>query len=280
MGIEHALAAGAVVVYLISRPANAQPPPPTQSGKTGLYLPIYSPAMRTASEVYNLQTVGLPNLFTANPNSGPQQNRPDVNDNIIRLKADNPSCRVLGYIATGNGTQQSDPRKSPAGIKQQVEDWLAWFTFPNGRPTIDGFMWDEADAQPSAYSFYQDITAYARRRFKEETGRDAYIRGNPGTAIKDERLVSLFDTITFAESSVLLDEATIRARTFWPKYPKAKFNYLAHSIPATSFTAAWFNMAMKYVGSIYVTDDNFTPNPWDNPSTYLQQQVNLLGAQA
>lgn len=240
------------------------------SGKTGLYLPIYSPPMRTESEPANLTLTGSPNLFTANPNNGPfnpdgrtfatPATRPDVAANAKKLKTDNSACHVLGYVATGYAV------KLEALIKAEVDAWAAWNI---GQKLIDGIMWDETMADAQFYDFYKRITDYARSKGL------AYIRGNPGAKPTDERFIQLFDTTSIKEGNTLVTESQLRDLTYNGKYPKSKFNYIAHSV---AMDDAWFNMAIKYVGSIYLTDDT-AANPYDQPASYLNREVALLKGQ-
>lgn len=234
------------------------PIPTPNTSKTGLDMPFYSSAMSSAGIAAAQAHPNLPMTFTINPASGPGTTfRSDIQLSINQ--ANTAGKLALAYIAThwGDGT------KSIAAIKAEIDKYVSLYT------GLKGVFWDECGNTAAVLPFYTEITNYARTRGLN------IVHANPGTAV-DEQYVALFDIITISEqNNVLLDETTLKARTFANKYPKSKFSFLSYNV--ASLNAAWVTMAAKYVGSLYLTDDNL-PNPWDQPATYLNQLLDTLEA--
>jgi hypothetical protein len=57
-------------------------------------------------------------------------------------------------------------------------------------------------------------------------------------------------------------------------YAKQNFSFVAYGVPSLDQT--YITSAAKYVGYMYITDDNL-PNPWDTLPPYLEQLVTILG---
>lgn len=301
-----ALVQGVSITAVSNQPPDPNPPP---ANATALYMPLYSGAMTAAMITNNKTLRSFKNLCTINPNSGPftvfpgtgpissfqyatPQNRPDIYTDCSTLKADNSAIRILAYISTRYG-QQDQPRVTVAGIQAQVDAYAAWNTLNNNRKVFDGIMWDECLGTAAVNSYYRTISDYARSKGL------TIIRGNVGGQLNDRTYLDvtaghttpILDIVTIHENSDLTSEAGLRALTFNGAYDKHRFNYIAHTCPispnptgpisATQYTDTWFSMAMNYVGTIYITDDSAAngANPWDNVSTYLNRQVNLLNAQ-
>jgi uncharacterized coiled-coil protein SlyX len=247
---------------ILEKKVNTPPPPAPMpnTSKTGLDLPFYSSDMSTAGIAAAQAHPGLPMTFTINPASGPGTTfRSDIQ---LTINQSNAAGKLpLGYIAThwGDGT------KTTAAIKAEVDKYVSLYT------GLKGVFWDECASSASVIAFYTDITNYARSRGLN------IVHANPGTQI-DEQYVALFDIITISEeNNILLDENTLKGRTFSNKYPKSKFSYLSYGV--ASLPSAWVTMACKYVGTMYLTSDSL-PNPWDSPSTYLDALLNALEAAA
>lgn len=275
--VAKVLGGGAIVILLLAgRGAAGQPPgngngggnggnggggfPPT---RTGIYGALYGADMRPPMLQANIELAGVPNLFTVNPASGPVPlgQREDVEDFARQLQNTNPFCRVLGYIATKYGQQPVG--YTVADIKNEVDIWATW----RDQGLVDGIMWDEQANHNGVLGFYQEITGYARSQGLN------IIRGNPGTKTTRE-YIELNDVTSVHEGTSQPSESSIQDITYFPEYPKERFNYLQDC--KSFLDQSYVRMLTKYIGTLYITDVCGDPTRYQVPASYLSQLVQVL----
>lgn len=257
---------GAAVVLLFGKlqEASATPDPTPDPGtptQTGLYGPLYDVAMRNAMVPVNDGMDGIPNLFTINTQvSGPVPlgNRPDLENDCRVLKTGNPQCKRLGYIATDYGN------KNLATAKAEVDLWATWAA----AGLIDGIMEDEQANTLDKLQWYTDLAAHIRSKPGLTT-----IRGNPGAGTP-RQYIQLNDITSVHEGTSQPTEAAIKSLTFYPEFPKTKFNYLQDG--KATLDVAYVKMLTKYFGSLFITNYAGDPIRYFNPPTYLSQLAQTL----
>lgn len=107
----------------------------------------------------------LPFLFVVNPSSGPgsANTQPDSNyQTCIAELASNANARVLGYVATGQGTRSS------SDVTTDIATYAQWDAAY--RPT--GIFFDETEATTDFVSLYQ---SYANAVHSSALGSSAFV---------------------------------------------------------------------------------------------------------
>jgi hypothetical protein len=240
----------------IAKLEQGAPPPPTKKAKIKFYLPWYGSAMRSKARELTAKYPDDPFVFTLNPNSGPGTSpRSDLQADIDYIKSVNLNVEILCYVWTKWGTRPL------ADVIRDISTYVQFYK------KIDGVMFDESSNQTVHIPYYRDAGNHARSLDLRT------IRLNPGASVP-EGYMDIAEIVSINETSGLISKAQLQSRTFSGKYPRERFNYLAHT---TAWDPAWLQMASEFVGIFYLTDRPGPPdNPWNQPATYADEEMAFI----
>jgi hypothetical protein len=114
-------------------------------------------------------------------------------------------------------------------------------------------------------NYYKTLSNYAKAKGLTFTA------GNPGTDTLP-RYIGTVDTLTIYEGSGV-PSLNYLSGGWHSNYGKHNFNFVAYGVQ--SLDQAYITSAAKYVGYMYITNDNL-PNPWDALPPYFEQLVTIL----
>jgi hypothetical protein len=218
----------------------------------GTIVPLYTdptdaswPAIIEAKQAHPK----VPVIAIVNPADGPGSSvSSGYTSGIAKLQAVN--IQVIGYVATGYAAN------SLASVEGKIDQWKAFY------PTLQGIFFDEQSNQAGDVAYYRTLSQYAKGKGL------AYTVGNPGTDTA-EAFVGALDTMLIYESDGV--PSTAQMGGWHTKYPVSNFGVIPY---ATPWNASFVATARKYVGYIYLQNDDL-PNPWDSLPPYF---ADLLAA--
>jgi hypothetical protein len=213
---------------------------------SGTIVPLYTypsdaswTAIVTAKQAH--QTVHV--VAVVNPSNGPGSSKASAyTTGIAKLVAAN--IQVIGYVATGYASH------SLASMQGAIDQWKAFY------PQIQGIFFDEQSAQAADVAYYRTLSQYAKAQGLP------YTVGNPG-ADTAEAFVGALDTMLIYESKGL--PALSNLAGWHAKHAPTNFGVIPYG---TAFDASFVQEARKYVGYIYLQNDDL-PNPWDTLPAYF-----------
>ncbi|KAJ7031120.1 Spherulation-specific family 4 [Mycena alexandri] len=206
--------------------------------------------------VFNAITANptLPFLFVVNPANGPgaANTQPDpVYQQCIPTLKSNANARVIGYVATGQGTRNS------ADVTADIATYAQWGAAY--RPT--GIFFDETKATTQFVSLYQ---SYASAVHSSALGSSAFIIFNPGVTPTPE-FYTFADLIVTREdfySSFSVSQLAINSTA-----PAIKQAVLLHDGPTTTPVSLVDQLIGQLgIGYLFITNAEYTsiPSDWDN----------------
>jgi hypothetical protein len=205
-----------------------------------------------------------------NPCNGPANNPP--NDDYVHGLNDLRSAGVtiLGYVSTNYGNRPI------ALVKADIKVYNDYFN-------IDGIFLDEASTMTTTLSYYTGLYNYVKRL---PNLRQVVL--NPGTNTDKS-----YFSRPAADAAVVFESPSPDWFTYTPdsyvaNFAAERFAMLAHEVPNIAAMQAAVDLAIeRNVGYVYLTDDLYSPNPWDTLPTYwvdevayIAQQNAMLGAAA
>jgi trimeric autotransporter adhesin len=205
---------------------------------------------------YAREHLKVPVTTILNPDSGPGT---VVDENysvaITLLQGANISC--TGYIPTLG--------RSVNDIKADMDAWK------NLYPATNGIFLDEMPNDGSRVADFMELTNYGHLKMFHP------IIGNPGTQMPEIYYNSgCADIFVIYENSSYPSESSLFGATWEGTLRDYDYSKFAALVYNQSLDVNALNMMRKYVGYVYVTEDDL-PNPWDTLSSSMEQQLEVLG---
>ena len=166
---------------------------------------------------------------------------------------------TLGYVSTNYTAVSLDSAKA------EIDNWLAIY------PDIQAIFLDEMDNTDSeaTRTYYKDLKEYARLKGLKLT------IANPGALVPYSFYTNdVADIIVVYENTGFPTEATLKG-DFDGGHADSNYGLRASLSYNVAFDKDELIMIKKYVGAVYLTDDN-TPNPWDSIPSYLEDMFETL----
>ena len=229
----------------------------------GLIIPsyIYPTSAYSNSDYNNLIDLkkkyhNVPLYTVLNPSSGPGS-VVDGNYSVTIDRLHGANSYVFGYVPTAYAISGS------SYVETFIDGWKSLY------PTIDGIFFDEVSDEDGYITFYQNLSTYARSKGFQLT------IGNTGAIVSGTYLNSdPFDLTIIYEISGYPAEATLKG-----DFAEGNFSYNYKNRGAIAYNVAFDKtsayMMKKYVGALYITDDNI-PNPWNSFPSYLEDLFKTL----
>lgn len=177
-----------------------------------------------------------------------------------------------GYVATTFGARPI------AEVKSDIDAYLTG----HYAGFVDGIFLDEMSSEMGTAGYYRELTDYVKAN---QAG--AIVFGNPGipfvnnTSGQTEFTLADYaasvDTIISFENTGAQYATNYTVPPYLDEKPAAGFGHILHG------QAVWDanllqTVANRKAGFLYVTDDLFQPNPFDNLTTYWEQFSSDLSA--
>lgn len=240
-------------------------PPPVSQPTTGILLPLYIYPQVELGNLFPIENAyeKLANIAKAhpsvgitaiiNPNSGPGTTQ---NIDFIRGISilTNAGIRVIGYVYTSYGSRPI------ASVEADIDRYISFYG-----SSISGVLFDEMSNTPGNANYYKTLSNYAKSKGL------AFTAGNPGIDTLPG-YIGTVDTMTIYEGSGV-PILNYLGGGWHSNYGKQNFNFVAYGV--ASLDQAYITSAAKYVGYMYITNDNL-PNPWNTLPPYLEQIVTIL----
>ena len=260
-GNIHKMSASITELALNGPSSTSPQPPPASQPTTGILLAFYMyPQVwilgNTYEQLANIArahpSVGITAII--NPDSGPgtAQNI-DYIQGISILK--NAGIRVIGYVYTSYASRPI------ADVEADIDRYVSFYG-----SSISGILFDEMSYTGGNENYYKTLSNYAKSKGLTFTA------GNPGTDTLPS-YIGTVDTLNIYEGSGVPSLGYLSGG-WHSNYSKQNFSFVAYGVPNLNQT--YITSAAKYVGYMYITNDNL-PNPWDNLPPYLEQLVTILG---
>ena len=235
-------------------------PPPVGQPTTGLLIPFYlypqvwisgNAFEQLASIATAHPSVGITAII--NPNSGPGTSQdPNFVQGISILK--NAGIRVIGYVYTSYASRPI------ADVEADIDRYVSFYG-----SSISGILFDEMSNVAGNENYYKTLSNYAKSKGLTFTA------GNPGTDTLPS-YIGTVDTLNIYEGSGVPSLGYLSGG-WHSNYSKQNFSFVAYGVPNLNQT--YITSAAKYVGYMYITNDNL-PNPYDILPPYLEQLVTIL----
>ena len=218
-----------------------------------------------------------------NPASGPGAG-PQIDPNYVNTGPVGPlldvraaGAKIYGYVSTSFATRPIGDAKADIDLYYTLAYWRG------AGIELDGVFLDEMSSDLPDVGYYQELRDYVK-------AKDAAARviANPGQPF-------IQDTSAGASGFTIADYATAAdvLVTFEGTGTDYLFNYdhppWVHTLPATHFAHLIHGVAnegemqgdvylarLRKAGMLYVTDDVFSPNPWDALATYWTTELDAL----
>ena len=247
-------AAVAILVLFYLPPASSMQV--QEESKTAIYFPLFKRPGPLWDDMitYRQAHPSLPWIVVLNPGNGPGMHyNENYAGNVTKLKSANMT--ILGYVSTGWGARSEDD------IKQDIRNYNDWYG-------VDGIMFDEMVSQSGSEGHYSNITNFARSL------NMSLVLGNVGTGISPT-YIGIVDSIGTSEGHGV---PPINWHKGWHlDYDKSNFFLVAYS--QSYVDPKYVAEISKYVGSIYITDDEL-PDPYDEFPSYFDEVVSALDPQS
>lgn len=224
--------------------------------KTAIYFPLFKRPGPLWDDMikYRQAHPSLPWIVILNPSNGPgMKYNPNYAGNVSKLKV--ADMTILGYVSTGWGARSADD------IKDDIRNYKDWYG-------VDGIMLDEMVSRSGSEGHYSNITNYARSLQMK------LVFGNVGTGISPT-YIGTVDSIGTSEGHGV---PPINWHKGWHlDYDKSNFFLVAYS--QSYVDKKYVAEISKYVGSIYITDDQL-PDPYDEFPSYFDEFLSALDPQS
>lgn len=247
-------AAAAILIFFFLTPVTSMQF--REESKTAIYFPLFKRPGPLWDDMitYRKAHPSLPWIVVLNPSNGPgMQYNANYAGNVSKLKE--ADMTILGYVSTGWGARSVDD------IKQDIRNYYDWYH-------VDGIMLDEMVSHSGSEGHYSNITKYARSLQMK------LVFGNVGTGISPT-YIGAVDSIGTSEGHGV---PPINWHKGWHlDYDKSNFFLVAYS--QSYIDRKYVSEISKYVGSIYITDDEL-PDPYDEFPSYFDEVLSALDPKA
>jgi hypothetical protein len=264
----------AALALLASSLVGASPARAMEIMVPAYFYPSFDPAQSQWDEMQAALASGVPVTAIINVFNGPgSAANSDYRAAVDQFRA--AGGRVLGYVYTCYGanlcTSAVAPTRSTTEVLADVQRYADWYN-------IDGIFFDEMAADVATANFYRTVTDAVRTAHA-----DWRLVGNPGTAIPQE-LADMVDTVvTFEQGRGDYSQAT--TAPWMIGAPPSRQAHLHYNVDSeTQMRLLLAEAATRGAGSIYITDDRYTPgdpvdtNPFDRLPSYWQAEVRAVAA--
>jgi len=185
-------------------------------------------------------------IIIANPANGPGSSVDDTYKTYIQKMRDN-GIGVLGYVWTDYG------KRNATDVERDIDNWLSWYN-------VTGIFFDGVNLSAADESYYRDLVTYLK-----DNSTSYMAVGNPGynndSTLSD--YTDIFDVLVIYDNSGY--------PTSWPMSANSsRLGALVYNV--SSFNSGDFADLKGEAKYLYVTDDT-PPNPWDQLSSYLVDEV-------
>jgi hypothetical protein len=202
----------------------------------------------------------------ANPNSGPGTSvDPEYVSGIQSLKSYSNSI-VLGYVATGYGSQPI------SSVKQQIKLWFEWYD-------VDGIFLDEGASNCDFIDYYSSLTAYIMELGAQKGLSDAISCFNPGTNFCRGMMDAVNVTVPFEDP--YKNYASYVPEPWMERYPAERFWHMIHTCPnSPQIPSQVVQLSQKYGAGIVFVTTLGEPNPYGSlpPNAFWTAQVKAANA--
>ncbi|TYP78555.1 MULTISPECIES: spherulation-specific family 4 protein [Nitrosomonas] len=166
--------------------------------------------------------------------------------------------KVIAYVFTSYGDRPL------IDIAIEIDNYIAFYT-------IDGFFIDEmaSDGTDENLMYYEQIYNYIKNKSSHYS-----VTGAPGV-VPDEIYLSkpVADNLVVFEDS-MRNYINFKPAQWQQNYPKDRFIHIVYNATWYQMIQAFSQTDKNYVGSLYITDDNF-PNPYDSLPQYRELEVEM-----
>jgi cysteine-rich repeat protein len=205
-----------------------------------------------------LDSVGPGGILMINPDSGPGV---AVNPDYVAITAaiKGEGIFALGYVSTAYGD------RSKAAVIADINKYYDWY-----RPS--GIFLDEAPGIGSCAAkrqHYLDLATAIRAQ-----DGSALVVANPGTDTCASYLDFIDVLVTFEDSAVAYANYTPPAWT--AEHAPTRFWHLVHD--AGQLGSLVTTAAQRNAGWVYITDDLYQDDPWDNLASYVADEAAQVAA--
>ena len=225
-----------------------------------IYPNWYAPADYQWPDVVSASSQ-VPIVAIINPASGPT---PTPNSDYVRgmndlLAADD--VKMIGYVRTDYTNQPLATVK--AEIDAYANEYDTWIT---------GIFFDEVSNVSADLAYYTEIYDYARAKPTFDL-----VVVNPGTNTDE-----VYFSQPAADVGTIFESASASwtgytAPGYLNQYDRSKFSMMVHGTSAESTMKQHLDLAItRGFGYVYVTDETFAGNPWDNLPTYWDAEVEYI----
>ena len=184
---------------------------------------------------------------------------------------------MLGYVRTGylgrntdayrTRLGSTDPADWAAQIEEDVDAWYALYGSSMG-----GIFFDEGWPECGPNNIYRDLYKYIND-YTKRNHPGAYTILNPGSPI-DSCYEDTMDTLLTFELSYAAYTTGYTPNNWTPKDPR-KLWHIVYEVPESAIAEVAALARQRGAGFLQMTDDQYTPNPYDNlPSdSYMLEQI-------
>jgi hypothetical protein len=248
------LVSGAIITILIF-PGGLGLASPVTNGRTGLLVPLYTPA-GTASWSTLIQVKGsypsVPIIAIINPKSGPGSSSDSTFVTGIQgLQA--AGIDVVGYISTNYTSTNIST------VENDTMNYRNWYH-------VNGTFFDDMSNNPTQVSYYSTVSNYAH-----SLGLALTI-GNPGTSVPAS-FIGTMNILNIYENSVDPSVSTISSAAMG--YDRDNFAMIAYDVDAP--TQSYLESVAPYVSYVYFTEETGS-NPFAGLTSYLNTLASELSS--
>lgn len=213
-----------------------------------------------------------------NPASGPGTG-PEIDPNYVNADPAGPlldvraaGAVIYGYVSTSFATRPIGAAKADIDLYYTPAYWRG------AGVQVDGIFLDEMSSDLPDVGYYQELRDYVKA--KDANARVIANPGQPGTQDTSggSSGFTVMDYATAADVLVTFegtssDYELVYTPPAWANaLPASHFAHLIHEASGVLYLELDIARTRK-VGMVYVTDDVFTPNPWDTLPSYFMDEV-------
>jgi hypothetical protein len=240
------------------------------------------PAMWAALEAAASNAVPHLNVIL-NPASGPGAG-PEIDPNYVNTGPVGPllnvraaGASIYGYVSTSFATRDVADAKADIDLYYTPAYWRG------AGVQVDGIFLDEMSSDLPDVGYYQELRDYVHA--KDANARVIANPGQPGTQDTSGG-ASGFTVMDYATAADVLVTFEGPASAYELAYtnpewvdalPASHFAHLVYDQPSGDDAQIEVDLAhQRKAGMLYVTDDVFSPNPWDTLATYWPSELVML----
>lgn len=199
-----------------------------------------------------------PTFVMINRNSGTPSGAPAEEPDWQHIVDDAQALgiKVYAYCRTAYADTNPSGVAPLATVKANID------TYYTDHPTINGIFLDEVTntSGTTELDYYADLYSYIKGK-----GGDATVLLNPGTQVP-EAYLARGDIILNFEGSAATYIASFPGNTAYvTSYPRDRFWHTVYEATTAQLRDDVIALSKtRHAGYVYVTDDAFTPNPWND----------------